>query len=246
MNISIKNIVKTTIIFFFCVALTIVIFVTGAQVAIYSDLNYYQREYEKYKVVDDLNMNMDDVMDVTSEMMDYLIDKRSNLDISTKVNGKTVEFFNSDEKLHMLDVKNIFMYCLILREICLMYMVFTVVLFAVYKYIKGKVDTKKIVKKFAICMISILGVLITALGIVAIYACIDFNSAFRMFHELLFTNELWIMDPDKSLLINMLPEGFFSDMAFRIFGFIIIPYCIVITATLVTFFRSRPKKVIAS
>ena len=37
-----------------------------------------------------------------------------------------------------------------------------------------------------------------------------------VFHHLFFDNDLWILDPAKDNLINLLPEGFFSDTAFRI------------------------------
>lgn len=236
-----SNIGKTAIIFFFSVALTIVIFVTGAQLAIYSDIDYYQKEYEKYQVVDDLDMEMEDVMAVTYEMMDYLVDKRVDLDIDTKVDGEIRQFFSEDEKIHMLDVKNIFVFCLALRRVCLTYMIFSVLLYLAYIRFKGKFDYKKLINKLTLSMLSVLGVIIVFLGITTVYACIDFTEAFTIFHEILFTNDLWLMDPDVSLLINMLPEGFFMDMAFRILGFISIPYCIILVIMLVLFFKSRAK-----
>jgi uncharacterized membrane protein len=35
-------------------------------------------------------------------------------------------------------------------------------------------------------------------------------------HEVLFNNDNWLLDPNVSRLINMLPEGFFVDMGIRI------------------------------
>lgn len=56
MKNKIKSLGNTFVIFFFCVALVIAIFVTGTQLAIYSNIDYYQKEYEKYQVADDMDM----------------------------------------------------------------------------------------------------------------------------------------------------------------------------------------------
>ena len=50
----------------------IVLLVTSTELAIYMDFQFYEKEYEKYHVLDDLDMEMKDVMSVTHEMMDYL------------------------------------------------------------------------------------------------------------------------------------------------------------------------------
>lgn len=44
-----------------------------------------------------------------------------------------------------------------------------------------------------------------------IWAAIDFTGWFVTMHELVFTNDLWLLNPAESLLINMLPETFFSS-----------------------------------
>lgn len=37
---------------------------------------------------------------------------------------------------------------------------------------------------------------------------VDFNTAFTVFHEIFFTNDLWLFDPAEDYMIRMLPEGF--------------------------------------
>jgi integral membrane protein (TIGR01906 family) len=44
----------------------------------------------------------------------------------------------------------------------------------------------------------------------------DFTAAFTVFHEIFFRNDLWILDPRTSLLIQIVPEPFFMDIALRI------------------------------
>ena len=48
---------------------------------------------------------------------------------------------------------------------------------------------------------------------VGAWAVSDFTRAFLWFHEMLFTNDLWLLNPATDLMIRMLPEAFFADIA---------------------------------
>ena len=93
----------------FSLALILVLLINSFQFAAYGDFGFYEKEYKKYDVVSDLDMELKDVMYVTYEMMDYLIGDRENLDVYTVVEGKEQDFFNEQDKLHMADVKNLFL-----------------------------------------------------------------------------------------------------------------------------------------
>ncbi len=54
----------------------------------------------------------------------------------------------------------------------------------------------------------------------AIWAAADFSTFWVSFHELFFTNDLWLLDPAKSVLINMVPAQFFYDLVMRIVGLV--------------------------
>ena len=53
-------------------------------------------------------------------------------------------------------------------------------------------------------------------AVIAFLAMIDFTRVFTVFHEIFFSQGNWMFDPRESRMINMLPEGFFSDCALRI------------------------------
>ena len=95
--------------------------ITGFQLAVYGDSHYgfYKKEYEKYRVTDDLNMKIDNVMAVTEHMMAYLIGKEEKLSIVTDVDGEHQDFFNEQDRLHMADVRNLFLGGLKLRNYAL-------------------------------------------------------------------------------------------------------------------------------
>ena len=64
----------------------------------------------------------------------------------------------------------------------------------------------------AMCLVG-LAVLLVPLGAFAVWAAVDFSSAFTLFHEVLFTNDLWLLDAQTDLLVRLLPEQFFVDIA---------------------------------
>ena len=59
-------------------------------------------------------------------------------------------------------------------------------------------------------------ILLIPLGAFAVWACIDFDGAFTFFHRVLFSNDLWLLDPRTDLLIRICPERMFAAMGLRI------------------------------
>ncbi len=190
--------------------LIFVLLITSFQIAIYGDPQYrfYEKEYAKYNVLESLNMEMDDVMEVTDHMMAYLIDECPELSIVTMVDGKEQDFFNEQDRLHMYDVQVLFLGGFRLRTIALAAFV---VLIGVLVFMKAELKTllaKSYYKALAISAVTVavLGALIAT----------NFNKVFVIFHEIFFSNDLWLFDPATDYMIRMLPEGFFFDMVARI------------------------------
>ena len=197
----------------FCVIIAMLI--TSFQIAIYGDPDYrfYQKEYEKYQVTESLYMDMEDVMEVTSYMMDYLIGKEEVLSIETEVGGRTQDFFNEQDRLHMEDVKNLFLGGLKLRTVMLL-VAAVLVLFLILT----KAELKKMLTGAYFAALGVFAVLIA--GLLVSFA-VDFTASFTVFHEIFFTNDLWMFDPAEDYMIRMLPEGFFYDMVMRIGAFFV-------------------------
>lgn len=186
------------------------VLITSFQIAIYGDPDYkfYRYEYVKHEVAKDLQMEMTDIMDVTEKMMAYLIGDREELSVTTMVNGEERDFFNEQDRLHMADVKDLFLGGLKLRWI---FLTGAVLLLALLVILKG--DWKHVIPKSYFISLGIFGGLAVILGV--LFAS-DFTKYFTIFHEIFFTNDLWLFDPETDLMIRMLPEGFFYDMVIRI------------------------------
>ena len=91
----------------FC--LMIVFLITSVEAVAYWTPGYYENEYKKYDVLNNLpEMSMENLLYVTDEMMDYLRGDRDDLHVFTTIGGEEREFFNEREIAHMEDVQNLF------------------------------------------------------------------------------------------------------------------------------------------
>jgi len=202
------KIVKRVLGFLVGISMLVILLITSFEIGAYSDYGWYQKEYEKYEVLSQLEMKMDDVMEVTKEMMSYLRGNREDLVVKTIVNGDEREFFNDREKAHMIDVRQLFLGGLWLRRGAVISLAIAIVVL-----IKKDENWKK---RLAKSMLWTFGIFIITTAGAGFLFFSDFNKYFTLFHEVFFSNDLWLLDPSTDLLIRMLPEGFFFDMVARI------------------------------
>jgi len=131
--------------------------------------------------------------------------------LSVAVNGVQQVAFNEREVQHLLDCQKLF-HLLSVTQIALMIAI--VVLVISSKILPGiwKIKSELTPKHLWIGS----AVIIAPFAILAIWAVIDFSSAFTFFHRLLFTNDLWLLNPETDLLIRICPQSMFANMGLRI------------------------------
>lgn len=191
----------------FC--LMIILLITSVEAVVYWTPGYFEREYTKYNVLDSLpSMTMEDLLEVTDEMMAYLKGEREDLHVVTVMDGQEREFFNEREIAHMEDVQVLFLRAMSLRRAC----IFICVLCLGFLFLT-KAPVRRVLPP-SICAGTGLFFGITA--ILALIISGDFTKYFVIFHHIFFDNDLWILDPATDMLINIVPEGFFMDTAARI------------------------------
>lgn len=203
------NLLKKPLTALCAVAVVITLLLTVVANVVFGDINYYQREFEKYNVTENIDMSMEDIMSVMKELMDYLHDDRENLEgIETTVNGKHVMFFTDREKTHMADCKVLFDGGFAIRNVS--FGIFAVLLVIL-------IITKSFDYRFFLKSCGVFSVCILALCVfIAIAASINFDACFEIFHKIFFNNDLWIFDPSEDLIINVLVEELFMDIALKI------------------------------
>ena len=202
-------------------ALVVMLLLTCVSQAVFGNMNYFRKEFEKYNVTRNIDMEMDDIMYVMDELMDYLHGDRENLEnIVTEVNGEIRDFFTEREKTHMADCKVLFDGGFAIRKgAAVVFAALTLLL-----VFKKKFSLRRFLKYAALFSV----IIAAGAGILAVAASIDFNACFIVFHKLFFNNDLWILDPAEDLIINILVEPFFADMALKI-----ALYCAAVLAVIV-------------
>lgn len=154
--------------------------------------------------------------------MAYLRGRRPDLHVPATIDGQNREFFNEREIAHMEDVRGLFLDALTLRKICIGIIIGTILILVLLK-----ADLKKLLPKAILAGSSLFFLILAALSLII---STDFTKYFIMFHHIFFNNDLWILNPETDLLINIVPEPFFMDTAFRIgmtfAGFVILVFTI--------------------
>ncbi len=194
------------ILFTFCVIVALLL--TSVEAVTYWTPGYYEKEYAKYNVTAAVRMEMDDLLQVTDEMMSYLKGDREDLHVPTVVDGQPREFFNEREIAHMEDVRALFIGGFRLRAACVAAAVLIIGLLLALKARLRKV------LPLSVCIGT--GVFFAVICVLAAVISTDFTKYFIIFHHIFFRNNLWILNPATDLLINIVPEPFFMDTAARI------------------------------
>jgi integral membrane protein (TIGR01906 family) len=166
---------------------------------------YYERQFSRYQIEEATGMEQEDLLYTISHVIDYLAGKRDDLVVISRVRGEEREIFGDREKHHMEDVRLLFARGILLRNMALL--LFAAGLATVAA--GGRDKTIRISRAFAWSAWFPLG--LGAIG--SLLVASNFSYWFVVFHELLFDNDLWLLDPSREILIQMLPEGFFADTA---------------------------------
>lgn len=156
--------------------------------------NFYQRSFKKNHIESVTGKSIDELMDIKDKLLDYLKDEKDEEILESD--------FNEREILHMIDVKVLFKYGYILKDISLIVSIVLMGYFLINKKIESLGKTL------------FYGIFIWWSGIVLLFilSLSDFNKYFTYFHLIFFNNDLWILNPKTDLLIQMLPQDFFMNI----------------------------------
>lgn len=186
----------------------IILIITLPLVLLFSSLQalvfqpaYFRWQFARYHIEEATGMEKEDLHDTIYEVMAYLQGRRDDLVITSRVRGVEREIFGQREKDHMVDVQNLFLAGFRVRNISLLLLLGS--LYVLYR--KGSRSLTARALAFASWLPLSLAL---ALGLVV---SLDFSRYFVIFHEIFFDNDLWLLNPNTDILIQMLPEGFFMD-----------------------------------
>ncbi len=175
------------------------------------DRDFFDGQYRQYGQARRIGMSHEDLMKATDKLLLHMQGKSEDMIVYATVRGVEREVFNEQETVHMQDVN-----ALIRGFSRFRYIAFGVAAVAVggFFFICKK-ERLRHAAKILLCACLCLGILF---GLLGLWAAVDFTSFWTSFHQLLFTNDLWLMDPRTSIMINMFPAQFFSNFIMTFLG----------------------------
>lgn len=189
-------------------ALFIALFLTSVDLNSFNR-GFYKSEYKKLNTAQEIGMSTDDLTHTTEVLLDYIQGKRDDLTVNATIHGTERAVFNEKEIMHMVDVKNLYINAMSVKNS--LWIAFGLLL-ALGIWLSKKEVLRIGSDMFLKALVS-MGVFVGALGF---YALVDFDSFWIQFHYVFFTNELFFLDPTTDILIQMVPSQFFFDLVLRI------------------------------
>lgn len=188
----------------FCLSL---VYLSGAIQFGATDEGFFDKTFKALGSQEKVGLSDQDFEAVKQQLIDYVGLETETFSTPVTIDGQTTDFFNDKERAHMVDVRNLF----VLNDRILKLALIAVL--ALYGI--GRYGLKY--KGLLIDGLSLSGlVLIGFAALLGLVASQDFTAVFTKFHELFFTNDLWLLDPATDRMIVLLEETFFSKMAVHI------------------------------
>ena len=139
----------------------------------------------------------------------FLAGETSSAQVTLSRGTENFTAFSNKELLHLQDVQNLFV--LGHRASIAGVFMMIVTIFIMIFTLKGNAINEAFI---IACLLKFaLGFSIMVLLAASVLASLDFYAAFTMMHRFVFTNDLWLLNPQTDLLIQLMPEPFFAAYA---------------------------------
>jgi len=180
------------------------------------DINFYKDFYQKENLASSIGTSSDNLINNTQNLLNYL-NKKKQLN---------TDWFSEKDILHMVDVQNLYTFSHNIMIYCFITFILSTIIIILILRGKSLIYITKIFNKVLLLFIVLVG------GLSAVIAY-NFNSFWIKFHTTLFSNDLWLLSPNESNLIKMVPEEFFISLITKIIIYILILFILLFTSNIV-------------
>ena len=179
------------------------------------DINFYKEFYQKENIANYIDTSSDNLINNTQNLLNYL-NKKEQLN---------TDWFSEKDILHMVDVQNLYTFSHSIMIYCFITFILSTIIIILILRGKSLLYITKIFNKVLLLFIVLVG------GLSAVIAY-NFNSFWIKFHTTLFSNDLWLLSPNESNLIKMVPEEFFISLITKIIIYILILFILLFTSNI--------------
>ena len=150
-----------------------------------------------------MDLPVSELEKVSTGITDYFNENSEFIQIDIVLDAKRTAFIGEVEVIHLRDVKALIGIIFRLSELSLAVVLTYIGTAIFFRPRKSLIDlTREIALSIGVSSIFLLALL----G----YVLFDFDSAWTQFHEIVFTNDFWLLNPATDRLIQMYPEKFWE------------------------------------
>lgn len=180
------------------------------------DRAWLRREYDKLDINWYTGMSTDDQIRAFMQMVDYMKGDADSMDVTVTVNGEETLMYNEREVSHMVDVRALYKKIMLAKWCVIGLAALTLVLSLIV--FKGKAEKRELLRFTAKAAVISFACILLFVLVIGLWAVIDFDSFWAVFHIVFLDLESSTFDPAVSRMIRICPAELFSDMVLRIFG----------------------------
>ncbi len=190
---------------------------------------FYKYEFAKNDIYEVVAIDKEDMPLVIDRLSGYVVGRYPIFNYQLTIDGEKRDVYGEREVLHMQDVRKIFDFT---RYAAAAIALLIVVVFSMVDGAKRR--------DYLLCLTraGLIGVAIIV-AFLGLLVTLDFSKYFVVFHEIFFDNDLWLLNPATDVLIQMLPEVFFRDIAVAIVALALV---LAVTPHIAVLMASRGKR----
>lgn len=194
----------------FVIALPVLLFTTNIRF-LASDTGYLEGGLRRHDAAENTGIALGELDYAVGAIVRYFEDDAETLRLLVFADGEETALFSAEETLHMEDVKGLMRAIFRANEVALGFVI---------AYVAGAVlwSGERSGRDLAKATLAAVGVGAAVGVVVGILAIVGFESAWERLHEIIFTNDLWLLDPRTDRLIQMFPESFWREATFVVVG----------------------------
>jgi integral membrane protein (TIGR01906 family) len=171
------------------------------------DRDFMLRGFADNHVADTTGLDRPQLEAIASAFVAYFTAPPGQLQMEVVVHGQHRPLFNQREVEHMEDVQRLVQFFLNLLPLALA--VLALRLLVALALDRG-------VAALGRDVLIAIGLMVGIVVLVGIAAAVDFPTLWTLFHEAVFRNDLWQLDPSRDYLIMLFPEPFWYAATLRL------------------------------
>jgi len=167
----------------------------------------------------------------------YLDGKTDAITVPNAETGAETLAFSQRENLHMQDVRGIVTFLKWARWLGGGAVIAALAVLYILRRNQREAFLRDAVRGFAFGAMALLGIA-AALGV---WGLINFSGLFWTFHQTVFTNDLWLLNPQTDLLLALMPLPFFTWYAGEILKSML-PILAAMLLIIIAYFKTKERK----